>query len=157
MHEIKGLLLAIVMLFVVTLSRAGNYYFSPLSKPFDNIAERLNTLDRENRRSEAQVKDLSQLKKLAGNNTQLQARALFWDVRMSQLDRSPAECIKQLLRAEKLCRPEYDYDLAVIYYQLAGNYERLGQYLLCYNYCNKALNVLKRYDDNFFLGNTYLL
>ena len=157
MRKVKGAFLTIVMFFSMLVVHASNYYFVPLSKPFDHIAQRLNTLDRENRRSEASPQDLRMLFNLAGNNAQLKARALFWEVRMAQLDKPTETCIKQLKKAEKLCQPAYDYDLALIHYQLAGNYERLGQYLLCYNNCRKAIDVLQRYGDNFFLGNTYLL
>lgn len=154
---VRIFLLTIIIILASVQSHASDYFFTPLSKPFDQIAQRLNALDRANRRSEAKPDDLRRLAELAGSNAQLKARALFWDVRMGQMGRQPATCINQLREAERLCQPGHDYDKAVIHYQLAGNYERLGQYLLCYNYCNQALSVMQRYGDNFFLGNTYLL
>ena len=96
MRKVKGAFLTIVMFFSMLVVHASNYCFVPLSKPFDHIAQRLNTLDRENRRSEASPQDLRMLFNLAGNNAQLKARALFWEVRMAQLDKPTETCIKQL-------------------------------------------------------------
>lgn len=136
---------------------AQAYYFQPVSKPFDNVAKRLNRLDRLNRREQATAADIDSLRRFAENNRQLQARTIFWQVRMNQINAQPAKCIAMLKKAETLCQPGFDYDLALIRYQLAGNYERLGKYLQCYEYCQKALPVLLNTSDNFFLGNTYLL
>lgn len=137
--------------------RAARYYFRPLSKPFDDIARRFNQLDQENRRSDMDSADLTKLDALAGKQPQLRARSLYWHVRMNQIDAQPEKCIQLLRQARRLCQPGYDYDQAVILYQLAGNYERLGKYLLCYTYCRQAIPVFTKVGDHFFLGNTYLL
>lgn len=142
---------------VVSTLQASEYLFTPINSAFDNIAQHLNDLDRTNRRFDANPTDLKRLYQLAGNDPQLKARVIFWNVRMGQLDLPTQQCINQLKEAERLCQPDYDYDLSLIYYQLAGNYERLGNYLGCYNYCRKALPVMEKAGDNFFLGNTYLL
>lgn len=91
------------MLFAVLATPATpyQYYFKKIDARFDAIAERLNRLDFENRRADTDPKDLQQLVEIAGKRPQLQARALYWQVRMTQLNARPTECIKTLRRAER--------------------------------------------------------
>lgn len=147
------------MLAVVWSAQASNYkyHFKKINRRFDAIAERLNQLDFENRRAEANPKDLQQLAQLAGKHPQLQARSIYWQVRMTQFNARPAECIQQLKKAERLCQPGYDYDLALIRYQLAGNYDRMSQYMQCYRNASMAVTVFRKAKDYYFMGNAQLL
>lgn len=158
-HKIHRLLiLAILSIAVLGVNATTyKYYFKEIDPRFDAIAQRLAQLDYENRRDETDPKDLQQLKQLAGNNTQLQARTIYWQVRMNQLNASPAECIQQLKKAEQLCSPSYEYDLALIRYQLAGNYDRMSEYMQCYSNASMAVEVFEKMKDYYFLGNTQLL
>ena len=92
------------MLAAVWSAQASNYkyHFKKIDQHFDAIAERLNQLDFENRRAEANPKDLQQLAQLAGKHPQLQARSIYWQVRMTQFNARPTECIQQLKKAERL-------------------------------------------------------
>lgn len=67
------------MLAAVWSAQASNYkyHFKKIDQHFDAIAERLNQLDFENRRAEANPKDLQQLAQLAGKHPQLQARSIY--------------------------------------------------------------------------------
>lgn len=67
------------MLAAVWSAQASNYkyHFKKIDRRFDAIAERLNQLDFENRRAEANPKDLQQLAQLAGKHPQLQARSIY--------------------------------------------------------------------------------
>ena len=147
------------MLFAVLATPATpyQYYFKKIDPRFDAVAERLNRLDFENRRADTDPKDLQQLIQIAGKRPQLQARALYWQVRMTQLNARPTECIKTLRQAERLCQPGYDYDLALIRYQLAGNYDRMSEYMQCYRNASAAVAIFKKEKDYYFLGNAQLL
>ena len=158
-HYIRHTILLVAMLFAVLATPATpyQYYFKKIDARFDAIAERLNRLDFENRRADTDPKDLQQLVEIAGKRPQLQARALYWQVRMTQLNARPTECIKTLRRAERLCQPGYDYDLALIRYQLAGNYDRMSEYMQCYRNASAAIAIFKKEKDYYFLGNAQLL
>ena len=147
------------MLAAVWSAQASNYkyHFKKIDRRFDAIAERLNQLDFENRRAEANPKDLQQLAQLAGKHPQLQARSIYWQVRMTQFNARPTECIQQLKKAERLCQPGYDYDLALIRYQLAGNYDRISEYMQCYRNVSMAIAVFRKAKDYYFMGNAQLL
>lgn len=138
---------------------AYDYLFKPIDRQFDKIAARLDRLDCENRRENISPADIEQLRKIAAarNDNQLESRALYWQVRASQMHASTGECIKLLEKARRLCGEEFDYDMARIDYQLAGNYERQCQYLKVYNLLNATLPVFEKYADSYFLGNAYLL
>ena len=138
---------------------AYNYLFKPVDRQFDEIAERLDRLDCENRREDISSVDMELLQKIAAsrNDSQLKSRALYWQVRASQMHASTNECIRLLKKARRLCSEEFDYDMARIDYQLAGNYERQCQYLKAYNLLNATLPVFEKYGDSYFLGNAYLL
>lgn len=146
--------------FCATLAtHAYNYLFTPLDNQFDQIAARLDRLDYENRREQISAADIALLQQIAmrGNNAQLQCRVIYWRVRATQMDANSNECIRLLEAARKKCGEQYDYDLARINYQLAGNYERQCQYLKAYNMLSSTLPVFEKYGDNYFLGNAYLL
>lgn len=137
----------------------NNYHFSPIDAQFDSIARILSSLDFENRREDIRPSQISELANLArrSGNAQLSARALYWQVRASQMQAQPQKCIPLLEQAGRLCKPRYEYDKALIDYQLAGNYERMGQYLRTYNLLTTSLPVFEKHEDHFFLGNAYLL
>lgn len=151
------LLIALMFAALGTQATTYHYHFKRIDARFDAIAERLNRLDFENRRADADPKDLQQLSLIAGKRPQLQARALYWQVRMTQLNARPAECIKTLKKAERLCQPGYDYDLALIRYQMAGNYDRMSEYMQCYRNASAAIAIFKKEKDYYFLGNAQLL
>lgn len=138
---------------------AYDYLFKPIDRQFDKIAARLDRLDCENRRENISLTDIEQLRKIAdaGNDSQLKSRALYWQVRANQMHASTSECIRLLEKARRLCGEGFDYDMARIDYQLAGNYERQCQYLKAYNLLNATLPVFEKYADSYFLGNAYLL
>lgn len=141
------------------LRAAPEYNFKPIDRQFDSIARRLGDMDFANERHAADPQLIERLGRIADStgNSQLRARAIYWQVRMSQINARPAECISRLEEAIRLCGPEYAYDKALISYQLAGNYERLGKYTECYNLTTEALATFRDVGDNYFLGNTHLL
>ena len=152
-----------VLLIVMTMVSAGiqayPYFFKPINQGFDDIARKLAQLDFENKRTHITEDQLAQLEKIAAKSSdnQLKARAMFWRVRSTQMDAQPPKCIEILEKARTLCSSEYDYDLACIDYQLAGNYDRMGRYLDAYTLLQSTLPVFERHEDYYFLGNAYLL
>lgn len=135
------------------------YHFEPIDRRFDSIARHLLSIDFANERHAVDPRMLAQLNRIADNSgdSQLKARAIYWQVRMSQMSARPAECISRLEEAMRLCRPGYGYDRGLISYQLAGNYERLGKYTQCYNFATEAISAFREAGDDYFLGNTHLL
>ena len=152
-----------VLLIVMTMVSAGiqayPYFFKPINQGFDDIARKLAQLDFENKRTHITEEQLAQLEKIAAKSSdnQLKARAMFWRVRSTQMDAQSPKCIEILEKARTLCSSEYDYDLACIDYQLAGNYDRMGRYLDAYTLLQSTLPVFERHEDYYFLGNAYLL
>ena len=137
-----------------------SYHFKPIQKDFDQIAERLNKADFENVRQDINPVWLDQLDSIArlNKNKQLEARAIYWRVRTTQMSAQPSECIPLLQKALKMTDTEkYDYDAACIHYQLAGNYDRTGQYFKCYTEAKEAIAIFEKYEDYYFLGNAHLL
>lgn len=151
----------IIMAFIVfsVNAKAQDYHFLPIDKTFDTIASKLCRMDFDNRRMDIDKKDLDKLYSIAEqkNNKQLMARALYWEARTIQMNASTQQCIPLLEKAKKLCSMSYDYDMACINYQLAGNYERSGKYLQAYNLLKSTIPVFQKYEDHYFLGNVYLL
>ena len=135
------------------------YHFKPIDSRFDSIACCLLNVDFANERHAVDARMLAQLTSIAdgSGNKQLKARAIYWQVRMSQMSARPAECINRLEEAMRLCGAEYGYDRGLISYQLAGNYERLGKYTKCYNLATEAISAFREVGDYYFLGNTHLL
>lgn len=158
MLRLRFLPAACALLFILP-SNAHSYIFKIVDSRFDSVARQLDRLDFENRREDIDGRKVRLLEQLAARsgNDQLKSRAAYWSVRASQMNTNAQQCIPVLIRASKLCSPEYDYDLARINYQLAGNYERIGQYLKAYRLLNSTLPVFEKYDDSYFLGNAYLL
>ncbi len=155
---IRLLLLFSILIYVIPVRATKyDYHFKKIDVRFDAIALRLSQLDFDNRRNETNPQDLQQLKRLAGKNPQLQARAIYWQVRMTQFSAQPAECIKLLKKAERLCQPGYEYDRALIRYQLAGNYDRMSEYMQCYRNATAAITAFENEKDYYFLGNAQLL
>lgn len=149
----------IVLLILPLYAKGQKYNFMPIDKEFDSIASKLCRMDFENNRVKIEIKDLDKLYKIAEEkgNKQLKARALFWKARTIQMNASAQQCIPLLEQAKKLCSINYDYDMACINYQLAGNYERYGRYLEAYNLLKSTIPVFQKYEDHYFLGNVYLL
>lgn len=153
------LYLVILMLLVSVGASAYEYLFKPIDSQFDTIASKLNRLDFDNKREVISPSVIARLHQIAKSqhNSQLQSRALYWQVRASQMHANSNECIRLLEKARNLCGNGYDYDRARIDYQLAGNYERQCHYLKAYNLLNATLPVFEKYNDFYFLGNAYLL
>lgn len=135
------------------------YNFAPIDAGFDTVAERLLEYEFCRKESATQATLARQLKNIAekAGNSQLKARAIFWNVRANQLSANPDSCIIQLEKARTMTATEYDYDLACISYQLAGNYERLGHYFNTYQLLEQAIPIFEKYNDYYFLGNAHLL
>jgi len=136
------------------------YHFAPIDETFDSIARTLTQKDFDNVRQTIDPTLLDRLDQIASDrgNAQLTARALYWRVRATQMSAHPPQCIELLERALRLSTdPQYDYDRALIRYQLAGNCERMSQYMKTYELLAQAIPVLRRYGDHYFLGNAYLL
>ncbi len=159
----RALLLVSIFLLTSIWSAAAStypYLFALIEQTFDDIARQLNRLDFDNERQQVSAAQLDSLDLLArqSNNRQLQARALYWRVRCTQMSASPPQCIEMLEKALALSDDAtYDYDRALIRYQLAGNYERMGQYMKTYQLLSSAIPTLQQYNDDYFLGNAYLL
>jgi tetratricopeptide (TPR) repeat protein len=158
---LQSLIISLLLCFLCgnTSAETRQYHFKPIDKAFDDIAKRLDQIDFDNKRTIVKPQWLDSLDKIAAqrNNKQLQARALYWRVRMSQMAAPPPECIKMLEKARRLCDKSYEYDLACIEYQLAGNYERMSQYIKTYTLLRKAIKTFENENDYYFLGNAHLL
>lgn len=141
-------------------AQTAPYFFAPIDQTFDSIARIFNQLDFDNERQRADSALFGRLDQIARStkNGQLEARSRYWRVRMTQMNTPPPQCIGQLEHALALTKDSrYDYDRACIMYQLAGNYERMGQYMKTYLLLGKAIPLFEKYDDHYFLGNAYLL
>lgn len=137
-----------------------SYHYKPIQKDFDQIATRLNQADYNNERQDIDPHQLDQLDSIArlSKNKQLHARAIYWRVRSTQMSAQPSQCIPLLRKALQLTDVKtYDYDAACIHYQLAGNYDRMGQYFKCYTEAKEAIPIFDKYADHYFLANSYLL
>lgn len=143
----------------VYASDSVGYHFRPIDKEFDRIALQLYTLDLRNQRERADGRLVASLDDIARRrgNKQLKARSIYWRVRMGQMSANPKACIALLCEARRLSSAAYEYDNACINYQLAGNYERLGNYLKCYHLGRSAEAVFRKTGDSFYKGNASLL
>jgi len=140
------------------------YHFKKIDERFDSIAERLSQMDFDNRRGEVDAEQTARLEQRAREtgNKWLLARAIYWRVRMGQMDANPARCVELLDSARQMLArlpkgSDCQYDAALIDYQLAGNHERLGHYQQCYDLAKSAIDVLEQKKDYYFLGNAQLL
>lgn len=106
------------MLAAVWSAQASNYkyHFKKIDRRFDAIAERLNQLDFENRRAEANPKDLQQLAQLAGKHPQLQARSIYWQVRMTQFNARPTECIQMAIAVLERQKTIFSWEMRNCYW-----------------------------------------
>ncbi len=153
-------LLLIVFVFALSVKADYAYHFKPIHKEFDQIAMRLNKADFNNERQDINPLWLDQLDSIARGekNQQLKARAMYWRVRSTQMSAQPSQCIPMLQNALKITDTKnYEYDAACIHYQLAGNFDRIGQYFKCYTEAKEAIAIFEKYEDYYFLGNSYLL
>ena len=159
-HFRRLLLLCSILLLAGVAKASYTYHFKPIHEGFDAIAQRLNQADFANVRQSIDPHWLDQLDSIAKkeSNKQLQVRAIYWRIRSTQMSAQPSMCIPLLEKALKMNDDKnYDYDAACIHYQLAGNYDRIGQYFKCYNEAKQAIPVFEKYADHYFLGNSYLL
>lgn len=147
------------MIISLTASAVVRYGFRSIDMAFDTVAKSL--LDKEFyfRTTPDTRQALATLNKIAStsNNSQLKARAIFWEARTGQLKGQPEEQISKLEKARSMSSPEYDYDNAFINYQLAGNYERIGKYFTAYQLLQQSIPVFEKYQDDYALANAYLL
>ncbi len=161
MIHFRRILLLCSILLLAGVAKAGyTYHFKPIHEGFDAIAQRLNQADFANERQSIDPHWLDQLDSIAKkeSNKQLQVRAIYWRIRSTQMSAQPSMCIPLLEKALKMNDDKnYDYDAACIHYQLAGNYDRIGQYFKCYNEAKAAIPIFEKYADHYFLGNSYLL
>ena len=161
MIHFRRILLLCSILLLAGVAKAGyTYHFKPIHEGFDAIAQRLNQADFANERQSIDPHWLDQLDSIAKKESskQLQVRAIYWRIRSTQMSAQPSMCIPLLEKALKMNDDKnYDYDAACIHYQLAGNYDRIGQYFKCYNEAKQAIPVFEEYADHYFLGNSYLL
>ena len=148
--------IALMMLLCGTQRVYGGveYKFRPVDREFDSIAEML--LKKEfYHRSEPDVgKSVEQLIGIANRrgNSQLKARAIFWEARTGQIVGKPEEQIRKLEKARSMSDPDFTYDLAFINYQLAGNYQRLGKYYTSYQLIQQALPIFIDASDAYAWG-----
>lgn len=163
-NRMRHILLLTALTAVMTLQGAktatGYYFVASGDAVFDSITHVLSQKDFDNERQAVDPTLLDRLDQLAQQRRQplLEARALYWRVRTTQMSAPPPQCIERLERAQQLITDaRYDYDLALIRYQLAGNCERMGQYMKTYELLSEAIPTLHKYGDDYFLGNAYLL
>lgn len=156
---VRKFLILTTLLACSLIAEARQYHFTVIDSVFDSLARRMDCMDFNNERDKIKPEDINMLNKRAEQtgNRQLKARALYWSVRVTQIGAHPQKCITVLKKAEALCSQIYDYDRAVIDYQLAGNYERIGNYGKAYNLLTSVIPVFERHEDYFFAGNAALL
>lgn len=160
--DIRYILVAVVLIACGLASagkeRASGYHFKTVDRHFDSIAARVLNDEFNRRHTPEALSNIVKLKKMAsGGSSVMKARAALWGIRTAQLDASSDSCILVLEKIKSAVPKEYDYDRAVISYQLAGNYERTGNYLNTYQLLQEAIPVLEKYGDDYFLGNAHLL
>lgn len=155
------LLLILLLLPAVVFSKPERvkYRFKPINTTFDSIATTLLHKEFYFRSTPDVHEAIAALNRIAASsgNSQLKARAIFWEARTGQLHGKPYEQIAKLEKARSMSAPQYEYDNALINYQLAGNYQRLGKYFTTYQLLQQAIPTLKEAEDDYALGNAYLL
>lgn len=137
----------------------NHYSFDPVDKEFDSIASLLAGKEFSRTLTDADWRKTSMLTAIANhrNDRLLKARAIFWKIRLGQLNAQPDTCITALEKAKSLVPKEREFDYAAIAYQLAGNYERTGQYYTAYQLLQEAIPIFAAHGDYYFLGNAQLL
>lgn len=156
-------LLAVAILTVCCLAasakgRSTGYHFKPIDHYFDSIAARVLDDEFNSRRTPETAANIEILHKTAQKgNSVLKARAALWGIRANQLGAAPDSCISVLEKIKSALPNEYDYDHAVLAYQLAGNHDRVGNYFNTYQLLREAIPVFEKYGDDYFLGNAHLL
>lgn len=156
-------LLAVAILTVCCLAASAKktsagYHFKPVNPYFDSVAARVLDDEFNRRRTPETAANIEKLQKTAQKgNPVMKARAALWGIRANQLGASPDSCISVLEKIKSAVPKEYDYDHAVLAYQLAGNHDRIGNYLNTYQLLQEAIPVFEKYGDDYFLGNAHLL
>ena len=135
------------------------YKFKPENREFDSIATLILRDEIGRVRDGKSASWVGQLQKIAEStrNRVLAARAALWSIRTTQLNARPDTCISRLEKVRNALPRSYDYDYACLTYQLAGNYDRIGDYFNTYQLLNEAIPIFEKYEDNYFLGNAHLL
>lgn len=153
------MVLLIMMNVRVMAAQYNPYPFHTIDASFDSIAKSLaekefnRTLTPDDRQQTSRLAEIAN----RSNNRLLKARAIFWGIRLNQLNAQPDTCITALEKAKSLVPKDNDYDYARIAYQLAGNYDRIGQYYTAYQLLQEAIPIFDKYHDYYFLGNAQLL
>ncbi len=155
----KKRIFTLSLIFITISINARDYHFKTIDKRFDSLAKIMDKMDFDNIRDSIKPEWIAKLNKISirTGNKQLKARTLYWSVRCTQMGAQPQKCIPILEKAKALCDPKYEYDIALINYQLAGNYERIGNYGKAYSLLINTIPKFKRYGDYFFAGNGELL
>lgn len=156
---LRHILVLLLSVLSLVASADVRYMFKPIDSEFDKIAKSLLEKEFYFRKEPDMSKSLAALNRIAAatGNSQLKARAIFWEARTGQLQGKPDEQIAKLEKARSMSSSEYDYDNAFINYQLAGNYQRLGKYFTTYQLLQLAIPVFEKNKDDYALGNAYLL
>lgn len=150
-------LILFLLLILSIVYNANSSFFQSINPAVDSVSKLLYVADFESGVADIPDSLISRLDSLGHTSQRAKARALFYKVRASQISASPAECIKILEEARQLIDSPDDYDRLLIDYQLAGNYERLGNYLYASNLIERTIPHFIEYGDNYFAGNAYLL
>ena len=156
-------LLAVAILTVCCLAASAKktsagYHFKPVNPCFDSVAARVLDDEFNRRRTPETAANIEKLQKKAKKgNPVMKARAALWGIRANQLGATPDSCISVLEKIKSAVPKEFDYDHAVLSYQLAGNHDRIGNYLNTYQLLREAIPVFEKYGDDYFLGNAHLL
>lgn len=156
-------LLAVAILTVCCLAASAKktsagYHFKPVNPYFDSVAARVLDDEFNRRHTPETAANIEKLQKTAQKgNPVMKARAALLGIRANQLGAASDSCISILEKIKSAVPKEYDYDHAVLAYQLAGNHERIGNYLNTYQLLQEAIPVFEKYGDDYFLGNAHLL
>lgn len=162
-YRLKNIAVALFsIIYVYTCSAAvlqNKYHFRTEDAAFDSIANLVLT-NEINRTTDPKVGGwIEKMKEIASysHNPVLDARSTLWQIRTTQLNANPDSCIEVLEKARGRIPKNYDYDYACLSYQLAGNYDRIGNYFNTYQLLQEAIPIFEKYGDDYFLGNARLL
>ncbi len=156
-NALRLLVLATAMFLTIPTHARYQYMFTSVDKEFDTIADSIashefhRTTVESDRMAAHRLLDMAKHK----GSQQLQARAIYWKIRLNQLALSPDSCISALEKARSMTSDSYDH--ACIDYQLAGNYQRIGQYFNTYQLLEESMKELDKRKDYYMLGNAHLL
>lgn len=150
----------ITLVFVFGTLASELYKFPPTDRRFDSVASAV--LRREFHRDlhpDKDSADILLMEEMArrSRDPRQEARSVYWNVRTNQFKMLPDSSISILKATLDNLNPGSDYDRACLYYQLARNYERVGKYPESWRLLREATAIFSRYEDDYQLGNCYLL